>query len=402
MPAAAKQGPRRGNRDENGFRRRIAVGFLGLSVLYGVYAVGAFVALEPQTTIPYRLVLVFGMATSPLTILFAPAVFVAALDHFDLHGRTDAGKGQRHWGLVALVALGAGLASAVGPAVFDHALAAVGDIDHVPVPREGMVAEANARLMVPPAIALLVFVACLAGAIVGRQTTGLSDAPRILVRWLAGVLLVALFWVTMVAVHELISMRGLLSPIWLALAPPLAPFLFTCILARDDCARIARSLVDRIRHREERMDPLVLDDLVTAIQRADEADSGTAGAAADHQPDPEMVELLTRLDGLGRPRAAADEFRVREIVNALTAPPPSVVRDVPQRADIPPPPGRLQTAGAVVGCWACLSTALLLLGGAAIGPSTIASASIAGVLGAWATVEIACREKDRALTSAPV
>ena len=158
-----------------------------------------------------------------MTVLLAPAVFVAALDDFDLHGTTDAGARQRHWRLVALVALGAGLASGIGPVIFDHALAAVGDIDHVPVPREGMVAEANARLMVPPAIALLVFVACLAGAIVGRQTTGLSDAPRILVRWLAGALLVALFWATMVAVAELITMHGMLSPIWLALAPPLVP-----------------------------------------------------------------------------------------------------------------------------------------------------------------------------------
>ena len=387
---------------KRGFRRRIAYGFFGLTALYAVYAVGAFLALEPEASILYRLVLVFGTATFPLTVLLAPAVFVAALDDFDLHGTTDAGARQRHWRLVALVALGAGLASGIGPVIFDHALAAVGDIDHVPVPREGMVAEANARLMVPPAIALLVFVACLAGAIVGRQTTGLSDAPRILVRWLAGALLVALFWATMVAVAELITMHGMLSPIWLALAPPLVPFFLTWILARDDCARIARSLVDRIRHREERMDPLVLDDLVTAIQRADGADSGIAGATADHQPDPEMVELLTRLDGLERPRATADESPVREIVDALTVPPPGVVRDVPQQADPRPPPGRLQTAGAVVGCWACLSTALLLLGGAAIGPSTIASASIAGVLGAWATVEIACRAKARALTSAPV
>lgn len=386
----------------NTFRRRVGAGFLGLSVLYGVYAVGAFLALEPTASVFYRLLVVFRMATFPLTVLFAPAVFVAALDDSDVCGRKAHGVRRRQLGLVALVAVGAGLASAVGPVLFDYGLGIVGSTDHVFIPQEGMIADANTRLMVPPAVALFVFVAATAGAVVGRLTTGLADAPRILARWVAGVLLVGVFWFTMVAVAELITMHGLLSPIWLALAPPLVPFLLTCALARDDCARIARSLVDRIRYRRERMNPLVLDDLVTAIQRADEADSSIAGAAADHQPDPEMVELLTRLDGLGRPRAAADEFRVREIVNALTAPPPSVVTDVPQRADLRPPPGRLQTAGAVVGCWACLSTALLLLGGAAIGPSTIASASIAGVLGAWATVEIACREKDRALTSAPV
>ena len=256
--------------------------------------------------------------------------------------------------------------------------------------------------MVPPALALFVVVAGLAGAVVGRLTTGLADAPRILTRWVAGVLLVGVFWVTMVGVAELITMHGMLSPIWLALAPPLVPFLLTCILARDDCVRIIRSAVDRIRYRHERMDPLVLDDLVTAIQRADDADSGTSGTTADHQPDPEMVELLTRLHGLERPRDAAEESRVREIVSVLTAPSAGAARDVPQRTEVGLPPGRLQTAGAVVGCWACLATALLLLGGAAIGPTTIASASISGVLGAWATVHIACRDKARALSSAPI
>jgi len=310
--------------------------------------------------------------------------------------------GRRQLGLVALVAFSAGLASAVGPALFDYALGIVGSTAHVLVPREGMVADANARLMVPPALALFVVVAGLAGAVVGRLTTGLADALRILTRWVAGVLLVGVFWVTMVVAAELITMHGVLSPIWLALAPPFVPFLLTCILAREDCARIARSLIDRIRYRRERMDPLILDDLVTAIRRADDADSGTGGTTADHQPDPEMVELLTRLRGLAGPSDAAEESRVRGIVSALAVPPPGVVRDVPQRAEVGLSPGRLQTAGAVVGCWACLSVALLLLGGAAIVPPTIASASISGVLGAWATVHIACRDKARALTSAPV
>lgn len=402
MPTDAELTGPRWELRANTFRSRVGAGFLGLSVLYGVYAVGAFLALDPTASAFYRLLVVFRMATFPLTVLCAPAVFVAALDEYDVYGRRVQGVGRRQLGLVALVAFSAGLASAVGPALFDYALGVVGSTAHVLVPREGMVADANARLMVPPALALFVVVAGLAGAVVGRLTTGLADALRILTRWVAGVLLVGVFWVTMVVAAELITMHGVLSPIWLALAPPFVPFLLTCILAREDCARIARSLIDRIRYRRERMDPLILDDLVTAIRRADDADSGTGGTTADHQPDPEMVELLTRLRGLAGPSDAAEESRVRGIVSALAVPPPGVVRDVPQRAEVGLSPGRLQTAGAVVGCWACLSVALLLLGGAAIVPPTIASASISGVLGAWATVHIACWDKARALTSAPV
>lgn len=384
------------------FRRRIGAGFWGLSALYGVYAVGGFFALAPEASIPYRLVLVFGTATFPLTVLFAPAVFVAALDDLHLFGPSRPGVRQRHIGLLVLVALAAGLASAIGPILFDYALAVTQDVEHVLVPQEGVLADANTRLMIPPALTLFVVVAGLAGAVVGRLTTGLADAFRILTRWVAGVLLVGVFWVTLVVAAELITMHGVLSPIWLALAPPLVPFILTSILARDDCVRIARSIIDRIRYRHERLDPLILDDLVTAIRRADDADSGTGGTTADHQHDPEMVELLTRLRGLAGPSDAAEESRVRGIVSALAVPPPGVVRDVPQRAEVGLSPGRLQTAGAVVGCWACLSVALLLLGGAAIVPPTIASASISGVLGAWATLHIACREKARALTSAPV
>ena len=197
-------------------------------------------------------------------------------------------------------------------------------------------------------------------------------------------------------------MHGVLSPIWLALAPPLVPFLLTCALARDDGVRIARSLVDRIRHRQDGMEPLVLDDLVTAVQRADDPDPSAVGVRARGHPDPEMAELLARLHRLEGPRGAADEARVNAIVQALTAVSPSVASDVPQQANAPPASGRLQIAAAAVGCWACLSSALLLLGGAAIEPPTIASASVAGVFGAWATVHIARRDKAVALSSAPI
>ena len=342
------------------------------------------------------------MATFPLTILFAPAVYVAALDNFDPHGITDPRAWKRHWRLVALVAITAGVASSLGPAVFDYALRVFVDVIHTRIPREGMVADANARLMIPPAVALFVVVAALAGAVVGRLTTALADAPRIFARWAAGVILVGLFWTTMVVVAELITMRGVLSPIWLALAPPLVPFLLTCALARDDCARIVQSLVDRIRYRRDRLDPLILDDLVTAVQRADDPDANAEGVRARDHPDPEMAELLARLHRLEGPRAAADEAQVNAIVQALIALPPPVASDVPQQANAPPASGRLQIAAAAVGCWACLSSALLLLGGADIEPPTVASASVAGVFGAWATVHIARRDKANALSSAPI
>ena len=381
---------------------RVGAGFLGLIALYGVYAVGAFAGLGPEGSHAYRMVLVFGMATFPLPILLACAVFVAALDNFDWSLEIGCGIRRHQLKRLSAVSLLAFSIAALGPFAFDLAMEAVVQRPNFRTPQEDMMADASARLVVPLAVALFVFVAAAAGTVFGRLTAALADAPRIVARWVAGVILVGLFWTTMVIVAELITMHGVLSPIWLALAPPLVPFLLTCALARDDCARIARSLINRIRYRQERMDPLVLDDLVTAVQQADDPDATNVGVRARDHPDPEMAELLARLHRLERPRDAVDEARVAEIVNALTAVPPPVASDVPQQANAPPESGRLQTAAAVVGCWACLSSALLLLGGADIEPPTIASASAAGVLGAWATLHIACRDKARALSSAPV
>ena len=383
------------------FRRRVWLGLVGMSVVYGVYAAGAVLAYESQESFAYRIVVVFGMVTFPLPLLFASAVFIAALDSLDLYGICESGIRHSQVKLLGSIGCMAWAAAVLGPLAFDRALDAVTH-GAIATQREGIVLDANANLTVPLSMALFVFVAGMAGAVVGRLTTALADAPRISARWAAGVILVGLFWTTMVVVAELITMRGILSPIWLALAPPLVPFLLTCALARDDCARIARSLVDRIRHRQDRMEPLVLDDLVTAVQRPDDADPSAAGVRARDHPDPEMAELLARLHRLEGPRGAVDEARVNAIVQALIAVPPPVASGVPQQANAPPASGRLQIAAAAVGCWACLSSALLLLGGAEIEPPTIASASVAGVFGAWATVHIARRDKVNALSSSPV
>ena len=62
------------------FRRSVGIGFLGLSIIYSVYAAGALVAFEPDAPFAYRLVMLIGMATVPLPILLGPAVFIAPLD----------------------------------------------------------------------------------------------------------------------------------------------------------------------------------------------------------------------------------------------------------------------------------------------------------------------------------
>lgn len=385
------------------FRHRIVTGFFGLCVLYGVYAIGAFVAVEPGATLAYRLVVVLGMATYPVPIILAVAVFIALLDDSHLTGVAGSPSRFRRLGFLGALAIGAGAAAILGPWAFDRALEATGSGLQAALPQEGMVADANARAMMPVAVALLVPVAAIAGSVIGRKTRGLSDDRRIVTRWVAGVLLVALFFSTTFVVGELIVMHGALSPLWLAIAPPLVPFLLTCAVAGRDCARIAESLVSRIRDRRPRMDPAALDDLVTAIREADDPEAAAAAVMARGDADREMAVLVGGLSRVGATAASAiDESRVREIVDVLATRPGPDLQVAPLPDDPLPGPGRAQIAAAVVVIWISLTTGLLLLGGADIAAPTLVSASAAGALGAWATIEIACRDKARAFSSAAV
>ncbi len=380
----------------------VGAGFVGLSALYGVYAVGALIGLQPGTSLSYRLVTVVGMATFPLPLLIAPAVFIASLDDLDLWGERVSGIRERHLTFLGMVALGAGLTAGLGPLALESAAQSAGGFGAAR-PQEGMVAHANARALVPVAITLFVVVAAITGSVIGRRTRGLSDDRRIVTRWVAGVLLVALFFSTTFVVGELIVMHGALSPLWLAIAPPLVPFLLTCAVAGRDCARIAESLVSRIRDRRPRMDPAALDDLVTAIREADDPEAAAAAVIARGDADREMAVLVGGLSRVGATAASAiDESRVREIVDVLATRPGPDLQVAPLPDDPLPGPGRAQIAAAVVVIWISLTTGLLLLGGADIAAPTLVSASAAGALGAWATIEIACRDKARAFSSAAV
>lgn len=385
------------------FRRRVGIGFLGLSMIYSVYAVGALVALEPDAPFTYRLVMLIGMATVPLPILLAPAVFIAALDGFESFDTQEARAGTGQLWFLAMIALGAGLTAALGPFALDRALETVGAVAHGGIPREGMVGDAKARTMMPIAVALFVFVAAIAGSVIGRRTRGFSDDRRIVTRWVAGVLLVTLFFFTTFVVGELIVMHGALSPLWLAIAPPLVPFLLTCAVAGRDCARVAQSLVSRIRDRRPRMDPAALDGLVTAIREADDPEAAAAAVIARGGADREMTALVGGLSRVGATAASAiDESRVQEIVDVLATKTGPDLQVAPLPDDPLPGPGRAQIAASVVVIWISLTTGLLLLGGADIATPTLVSASAAGALGAWASIEIACRDKARAFSSAAV
>ncbi|MCY4573251.1 MAG: hypothetical protein OXF01_10675 [Gemmatimonadetes bacterium] len=329
---------------------------LGLIALYAVYAVGAFVALGSATPFVERVVKLFGMAFFPLPLLAAPATYFAALGRFDLYGEMGSAMRRRHCKQLGLIALGTFSVLVVAPLAYDYAVSAfIGPYQAV-LP-EGMAAN-NARLMVPLAVALFVIVAGVGGAATGRITRGLTTGSRYVARWTVGAALVGSFLATMVIMAELIAMRGVLSPPWLALAPPAVPFALMCVLARRDCVRVIRSLAERLGvHRRDHPNPAETDALVTGLRQ------------------------------VVAPAVAIDEPRVREIVAGLAATAGATAGSQPTRSWRKAADWRWsEMAGGFAGSWAYLSVGFLWLGGAGLSPPTVVSALSAGLIGATGAV----------------
>ena len=80
--------------DRDAFPRALGWALLVVAGMYLVYDVGVFVALGPDTSIAYRVLIMLAMAAFPLPALVAPATYFAALDAFDLYGEHGPGCGR--------------------------------------------------------------------------------------------------------------------------------------------------------------------------------------------------------------------------------------------------------------------------------------------------------------------
>lgn len=348
--------------DYNSFSRSLACALLVIVGLYVVYDVGVFIAIGRDAPVGYRVLIMLAMAAFPLPVLLAPATFFAALDAFDLYGEQGAGVRARHWKLLGLLALGAYLVVAVGPMTHDYAMEAlVGPI--LARAEEGMVADPRARLVVPFAVALFVVGGGLAGALTGRATAGLTAGRRTGARWGVCLAMFVSFVVTLVTVADLITMRGILSPLWLALAPPAVSFTLAGVLTWRESSRFFGLLFTRLGR-------------------------GRRAVYAEA-----VAEALRRT---AAPGVAVSDGQVESVVRALvTTPSPTTPSPAPPRS------ARLRSrswrrigmAVAFVGAWATASTGLLLLGGGGVTLPTLASGTAAGLFAA--TVALLCHLRGR-------
>ncbi|MCY4573246.1 MAG: hypothetical protein OXF01_10650 [Gemmatimonadetes bacterium] len=344
--------------DHDAFPRALAYALLVVVGLYAVYNVGVFFALGRDTSVLYRVFIMVAMAAFPLPVLVAPATYFAALDTFDLHGQHGPGVRARHWKLLGALALVAYLVVAMGPAVHDNAV----DVVMGPIearPEEGMVADPQARFVVPFAVALFVVVGGVAGAMAGRITRGLTSARRNIARWIVCMGMLASFMVTLVVVAELIKMRGILSPPWLALAPPAVPFALVCVLGWRDCARFAGTVLTRLGRGRPAVDAAAL---AEALRRTAAPEVAVCASQVDA-----VVGILAAVPRPTKPRS---ERR----------------RDRSWR--------RMGMTAGFLGAWATVSIGFLFLGGADLSPPTIVSGVAAGFCGSM--VAFSCHLRGRA------
>ena len=346
-------------REPDGFTRfghRVGLSLLALVSLYSVYAIGAFMTLESTSPFSHRLVTLLGMGVFPLPLLAAPATYFAALDRFHLYGETGSDMRRIHWKLLGLIALATGGVLVAAPLGYDYAVRTV--IGPSEAALFDDMAANNARLMVPLAVALFVIVAGVGGAVTGRATRGLTAGARYAARWTVGAALVGSFLATMVLMAELIAMHGALSPPWLALAPPLVPFVLVCVLAWRDCVRVVQSVAERV-----------------GLRRGGRADPG------------EIAALVNGLTQVAAPAVSIADGRVHEIVAGLTATAQPATGSRPERGRRKPGDRRWgMMAGGFAGSWAYLSAGFLWLGGAGLSQPTVVSALSAGFIGAAGAV----------------
>ena len=350
-----------------GFTSRTVLWFLGLSVVYCLYALRGLLDLHDSFPLLTSLAMMLGPTSIALSLLVSAAVFAAATGRF-----VSLGRRSRTWVSVALFGLGALFLSTLGTRSAKY-LVAVLTTQVAETPAHPLLGRA-----IPLAIAILVIVSGAAGSAVGRMTEGSSTVSRHLWSWVACLgILVAFVAPLLVATRAVVQGASI---VWIFVGPLMIPVLATCFLVcrarvRDQqpCLRLSDRFTTAV-------DSETLDRMVSAVIEADRTEEELdADGLVETESERQMLTLVT---ALRRESAAVaiSESRAQEIVSHMLATPPHIRapnRTFGLRVD----PG---TVGQFCSSWICLAVGLVvvgILGG--VTPQITAAVSV-GLLGTTA------------------
>ena len=364
-----------------GFARSAVRWFLGLSGLYVLYASGTFVGLDDDFRLVNRLGMVLGPTTTALSLLVAPASFVAAA-RGPTFERRDYRTGGRQIVQLGLLGLGAYALCSLGPGLSADLLS----LDSYPPPEVVTTSQAveSARFWVPSAIAVFTVLSGVAGGLMSRVMEWWNPGRRIAITWLSCLGLLLSFLLPFLLTISLIVNRGI-APAWI---PPVSLLLPITLIAATAWwlvydLRLPSAFRRRVG-RTDSYDPLHIDRVDRAVNPpADGPDEPPIGATAATRAELEMIHLAKGIRSVVGPSASLSPQHVDEIVNSLLEAPqaevtkPTIVQRARDRSGRPQP----STVGQFCTNWACLALVLLMVGMLGGVPPNLALAGLAGLLG---------------------
>ena len=353
---------------------------MGFAGLYALYAWSAFLILDGESTLSERALVVLGPAMVALSLVISPALFVAALDHFDLFGEETRGTRRRHWIQLTLFSVVACGLSALGPTM--AAVLAPTVLDQPPEPIAAPVPEL-ARLMFPFVVAVFTAASAVVGSWVGHSTRWWQTEKREAVRRFACLALMASFGAPLLVAANLIVYHGF--PAASMLAPLIPPLSTIGVLLWLERRSLGIGVTSRgSRGRSTSLDPKVLDQIVSAVAASRHRGQLDVGALAHSEPEVEMADLASGIHQIAAPKANLSESRVQEIVAVLASVPQAktpanlVKRSLTER---------LGSLSEFCSSWTCLAAGFLLVSPLAGVPPSLGSAVAVAFVGSIGIVQ---------------
>ena len=354
-------------RNPRGFTSRTLLWFLGLSVVYCLYALRGLLDLRDSYPLLTSLAMMLGPTSIALSLLVSAAVFAAATGRFLLPGGWS-----RAWVSVALFGLGAVFLSTLGPRSAKYLVAML----------TTQVADSPAHVgggAIPLAIAILVVVSGAAGSAVGRMTQRSSAMSRHFWSWVACLGLVVAFVIPLVVASQAVIQGA--SAVWVLVGPLTIPILAMCFLISRTRVREKQPSLGGSEQFTTAVDAETLDRMVSAVIEADGTEELDMDGLVESESERQMLDLVTAL----RKESAAvaiSESRAQEIVGKVLATPPHIRAPncaLGLRVDT-------RTVGQFCSSWVCLAVGLVVVGTLGGVTPQITAAVLVGLLGASAVM----------------
>lgn len=353
--------------------------FLGLSGLYGLYAVmSTLFTLDDDLRVVDQFAMMLGPISTALSLLVAPVTFAATAGNPLQLRRRDPRDVSWYAAKLALFGLGAYGLCAVGPWISSALLSSERYAAPDVVPTSQQILE-GARVLVPIAIAAFAVLSGVGGALIGRAAAWWHPKGRAPATWLCWLALFLSFWLPFLLTANLI-LHGEIPVAWILVAPLLTPALVIAAFALgvfDDLRRTVFS-VGRLG-KSDSYDPHHLDRVDSAVNPPCEGASERVGGRQDvSRSELEMIHMVKGIRQVVGTETNLSPQRLDEITNVLLDAPASkatMVKRGRSRGD------QLWRLSGFCTTWTCLASGMLMVGMLGGTPPNLGLAGFLGLLG---------------------